>query len=538
MRVHTMSEKELHRAQVLDRWIDQAITARQARQDLGLCRSQSYQLRAAYAADGFDALVSKRRGKPSNRAYPASYRDYVVGLVRDTYPDFGPTFASETLARRHDINVLPETLRQWMILAGLWTSRSERRRSRVHQPRHRRECYGELIQIDGSDHEWFEARGPRCTLLVYIDDATGALMQLRFVESESAFDYLRATRSYLEQHGRPVAFYSDKHSVFYVAKKANIAQRGLTQFGRAMEELQIEVMCANTSQAKGRVERVNRTLQDRLVKALRLEGICDMEAANVFTQGFIEGFNAQFARPARNPKDLHRPVPEAAVLDRVLSWQVERRVTSNLTLQYNRLMFLLDPETCVDAAGERVMVHEAPDGEITVRWQGRILPHRIFDKDQVVTQAAVVENKRLDAVLTHVRDKQRETAQAVLTRKSGPMRRANPVLSQRRKQHEDLMDEDPCLPQDGMDRSKCFIATRTVSKVLTFQHRYVRYHLVDQSDPEAVIGRDVTLCEGPDGDVEVFLDGKPIAYRKMVLKEVAYTGDGRQDVRSRRRSCS
>lgn len=531
MRVHAMSEKELHRAQVLDRWIDRRITARQARQDLGVCRSQSYNLRAAYARHGFEALVSKRRGKRSNRAYPASYRDYVVGLVRDNYPDFGPTFAAETLAKRHDVKVHPETLRQWMILDGLWMSRSERRRKQVHQPRHRRECYGELVQIDGSDHEWFEDRGPQCTLLVYIDDATGALMELRFVESESAFDYFRATRSYVERHGRPVAFYSDKHSVFYVAKKAGIAQRGLTQFGRAMEDLQIEVMCANTSQAKGRVERVNRTLQDRLVKALRLEGISDMEAANAFAQDFIDDFNAQFARPARNPKDLHRPAPEVDILNRAFSWQVERRVTSNLTLQYNRLMFLLDPKSCSD-----VVVHETPDGDISIRWQGRVLPYSLFDKDQIVTQAAVVENKRLDAVLAHVRDKQRETSEKVLTRNSGTKCSINPLVARRRAEHQKLLEEEPSLPQDGKDRSGCFTCTRTVSKVLTFQHRYVRYFLIDQPDPDAVIGRDVTLCESPDGTVEVFLDRKPMSYRKTVLKEVPHTGDGRQDVRSRRRA--
>lgn len=247
-------------------------------------------------------------------------------------------------------------------------------------------------------------------------------------------------------------------------------------------------------------------------------------------------FNAQFARPARNPKDLHRPAPEVDILNRAFSWQVERRVTSNLTLQYNRLMFLLDPKSCSDVAGERVMVHETPDGEITIRWQGRVLPYSLFDKDQVVTQPAVVKNKRLDAVLARVRDKQRETSAQVLTRKSDPMRRANPVLSQRREEHQKLLDGEPSLPQDGKDRSSCFTCTRTVSKVLTFQHRYVRYFLIDQPDPDAVIGRDVTLCESPDGTVEVFLDRKSMPCRKTVLKEVPYTGDGRQDVRARRRT--
>jgi hypothetical protein len=169
-----------------------------------------------------------------------------------------------------------ETLRKWMADAGLWLSRKQRRR--FHQPRLRRECLGELVQIDGSEHRWFEDRADPCTLLVFIDDATGRLMQLRFVASESAFAYFEALQGYLETHGRPVAFYSDKHSVFRVAKKDAKGGQGMTQFGRALAELTIEILCANSSQAKGRVERVNRTLQDRLVKERRMAGIRGIEA--------------------------------------------------------------------------------------------------------------------------------------------------------------------------------------------------------------------------------------------------------------------
>ena len=200
-------------------------------------------------------------------------------LVRSRYADFGPTLATEMLLERHSIRVGRETLRRWMVAEGLWLSRKQRRT--FHQPRLRRECVGELIQIDGSEHRWFEDRGAPCTLLVFIDDATSRLMQLRFVPSESTNSYFEVLQGYLEAHGCPVAFYSDKHSVFRVQRRDAKGGQGMTQFGRALAELNIEILCANSSQAKGRVERANRTLQDRLVKELRLAGICDMDRATL-----------------------------------------------------------------------------------------------------------------------------------------------------------------------------------------------------------------------------------------------------------------
>ena len=187
----------------------------------------------------------------------------------------------------------------------MWLSRKQRRT--FHQPRLRRECFGELIQIDGSEHRWFEDRGDPCTLLVFIDDATSTLMEMRFVTSESTFSYFEALESYLVQHGRPVAFYSDKHSVFRVSKPSN-HMSGMTQFGRTLAELQIEILYANSSQAKGHVERANRTLQDRLVKELRLAGISDIAAANASLPGFVDRYNAKFAKPAAKPDNLHRPL--------------------------------------------------------------------------------------------------------------------------------------------------------------------------------------------------------------------------------------
>lgn len=230
--------------------------------------------------NGAASIRHKARGRASNNRIDPATQEYAIALVKERYVDFGPTFAAEKLAEDHDVKVSRETLRKWMQDAGIWLSRKQRRT--FHQRRLRRECLGELIQIDGSDHRWFEDRGGRCTLLVFIDDATSTLMQLRFVKSESTFTYFEALELYLAAHGRPVAFYSDKHAVFRVSNQSAKSGHGITQFGRALNELNVEILCANSSQAKGRVERANRTLQDRLVKELRLAGISDMEAAMRF----------------------------------------------------------------------------------------------------------------------------------------------------------------------------------------------------------------------------------------------------------------
>src|SRR5487761_2739196 len=190
-------------------------------------------------------VQGRKRGCPSSRRLPEVLHAEAVGLVREKYGDFGPTLACEKLAETHGIDVSVETLRQWMIGDGVWLPRN-RRLPRAHQPRSRRPCLGELVQIDGCNHEWFEDRGPRCVLLVYVDDATSRLMKLLFVRSESAFDYFAATRSYLEEHGRPLAFYSDKHSVFRVTAKEPHGGDGGTQFSRAMSELNVDILCANS----------------------------------------------------------------------------------------------------------------------------------------------------------------------------------------------------------------------------------------------------------------------------------------------------
>jgi hypothetical protein len=219
--VRLMSDGELTRFEVLRDLGQRRLTVTAAARLLRLERRQVFRLLKVYRSDGAAGLVSKRRGQPSNRRKPGALRDNALALIRERYWDFGPTLAAEKLSELHGIVLGRETVRQWMITDGLWLDRRQRLK-RVHQPRARRECVGELVQIDGCEHWWFEDRGPQCTLLVFVDDATGRLMHLQFVESESTFAYFQATRAYLEGWGKPVAFYSDKHGVFRVNHQGSL----------------------------------------------------------------------------------------------------------------------------------------------------------------------------------------------------------------------------------------------------------------------------------------------------------------------------
>ncbi|RWK25040.1 MAG: ISNCY family transposase [Mesorhizobium sp.] len=407
-----MSERELQRIEVLSRVADRRMTTVAAAHVLGLTRRQVQRLLKTLQVDGASGLRHKARGRRSNHQIIDGIRDFTLSLVREHYLDFGPTLAAEKLAEDHGVAVSRETLRKWMAEAGIWLPRKHRRT--FHQPRLRREAYGELVQIDGSEHRWFEERGAPCTLLVFIDDATGKLQQLRFVKSESTFSYFEALELYLKAHGCPVAFYSDKHTVFRVAKAEARAGRGMTQFGRALSELNIEILCANSSQAKGRVERVNRTLQDRLVKELRLAGISDVEEANVFLPAFTADFNEKFAKVPARPDNLHRALnmPPDRLRD-VLCKREQRYVGQQLSFSYERRQILLEKnDISCGLVGKYVDVYEFADGRLDVRWKACSLPYTVFDKEQRVTHTAITENKRLGEVLSWIKAQQDEARPA------------------------------------------------------------------------------------------------------------------------------
>ncbi len=400
-----MSERELNRVEVLAQVDDGRLTVDNAANMLELTRRQIFRLLKRYRQDGASAISHKARGKPPNNRIHHAKRDYALALVKENYADFGPTLAAEMLAEHHSVKVSRETLRKWMQEDGIWLSRKQRRT--FHQPRLRRECFGELIQIDGSDHRWFEDRADPCTLLVFIDDATSTLMELRFVESESTFTYFDALESYLLKHGRPVAFYSDKHSVFRVAKPSK-HMTGMTQFGRALAELNIEIICANSSQAKGRVERANRTLQDRLVKELRIAGVSNMDDGNAFLAEFVERYNAKFAKAPARPDNLHRALNvEPDRLAEIFCLRDKRYVTKDLTIKYDRKRIKLEVnDLSRGLVGKYVDVYELADGRIQVRAKGVALPHSILNPERRITHAAITENKRLGAVLAYIKEEQ------------------------------------------------------------------------------------------------------------------------------------
>jgi transposase len=405
--VLSMSDGELRRLEVL-RDVDRGgLPVGAAAQLLGRSERQVWRLLKAFRAEGASGLISKKRGRPSNRKTATAIRSAVLWIVRQNYADFGPTLAAEKLAGEHGFAFSSETLRKWMITEGLWLDRKQRRR-RVHQPRHRRECVGELVQVDGCEHWWFEDRGPQCTLLVFVDDATSRLMHLQFVESESTFAYFHAARAYIEAWGKPVAFYSDKHGVFRVNHPGALGGDGMTQFGRALHALNIDIICANSSPAKGRVERAHKTLQDRLVKELRLAGAATLAEGNALLPGFIADYNVRFAKPPANSKDLHRPLRAGDDLEDAFAWKEERTLSQALTLQYDKVLFILEPsEQAKTAIGKRVTVVDYPDGRLSIRYRGVELAYRIFDKIRQVDQGAIADNKRLGPLLAMIRDQQR-----------------------------------------------------------------------------------------------------------------------------------
>jgi hypothetical protein len=399
----TMSMREVDRLKVIQAVVERQLKPGRAAERLCVSVRQIERLVWRYRADGARGLVSGKRGRTSNHRLPDGVAQRALALIR------------EKLRECHGIELAVETIRSLMTAAGLWVPRKQRL-PRIHQPRNRRACLGELIQIDGSDHRWFEDRAPACTLLVFIDDATGRLMTLHFTATESTFSYFEALSKYLRAHGKPMAFYSDKASVFYVKNRSQTAGKGMTQFGRALYELNIDSFCANTSQAKGRVERANLTLQDRLVKELRLSGIDTMEAGNAFLPDFVEDYNARFAIIPARPDDLHRPLNLAPDrLTEILCKREQRYVGSQLTFSFERKRIMLEEtEITRGLVGRYVETYAYADGRLDVRWKGYSLPYQVFDKDQRVTHAAITENKRLGDVLAYIKERQEQQDKPVV----------------------------------------------------------------------------------------------------------------------------
>lgn len=400
-----MSKRELTRAEIMQRLLDKRLKQAEAASLLAISVRHLKRLLRAYRQDGAAALISKRRGKPGNHRLPQTVIDQALELIRAQYADFGPTLAHEKLTDAHHLRLSVESVRQLMISAGLWQPRRGKA-PRIHQSRERRSCLGELCQIDGSPHDWFEGRAPGCTLLVFIDDATSRLMHLRFVESETTFTYFAATAQYLRRHGKPQAFYSDKYSVFRPTKAEAISGQGLTQFGRAMQELGIKIICANTPQAKGRVERVNQTLQDRLVKEMRLRGLSSMEQANAYLPEFIEAFNQKFAVEAKSQGDLHRPLLESEKLEQILRVRESRVLSKNLQLSYKGVIYqIVSKRPRYALRYQRVWVYERGAGEVEIEYKGKALSYRIHRRQPKQSRIADAKQVRMEKRLKPIKRK-------------------------------------------------------------------------------------------------------------------------------------
>jgi len=406
-----MSGKERERSAIIRRVAGRELKQARAAELLGIGVRQVKRLARAYRQQGDRGLVSGRRGKPSNNQLEPGTQTRIEAALRERYADFGPTLAAEKLLEVEGLAVSVETLRRLQIRLDLWRPR-RRRQSRVFQVRERRARFGELIQIDGSPHAWLEDRGPRCTLIVFIDDATGRLTALRFAPAETTRAYLETLRDHVQAHGCPLAFYSDRHGIFRVNAKQALTGDGLTAFNRVTERLRIEQICATTPQAKGRVERANQTLQDRLIKDLRLAGISDMAAAQAFLPGFIVRHNQRFAVAPRDVEDAHRPWQGGADgLEEALAHREDRVLSKALTFSSGGAIHCIKTTGAgIALRGAHVTTRHFLDGTMDVVYKDRKLPYTIVKK--LAGSTPLEDDKTLDHRLDQIsaRDRQARTA--------------------------------------------------------------------------------------------------------------------------------
>jgi transposase len=367
-----MSQKERDVLKILQGVLDGKRTQAEAARLLDLTPRHVRRLQRRLEADGDPALVHGLRGRPSNRRTDPAHRQKVLEAYRQRYADFGPTFASEKLAGE-GLAVGPQTLRRWLLEEGLWQRRRRRDPHRSRRPR--RACFGELVQVDASIHDWLEGRGEELVLITLIDDATSYLLA-RFYAAATVEAHLDLVGRWLRRHGRPLAFYSDRHSIFEPQDKGKALPGAETQFGRALRELGIELIRAHSPQAKGRVERSFGTAQDRWVKELRLAGATTGAEANAVLERLLPAHNRRFAKAARQEGDAHRPLGAGQDLAAILSLQEERVVANDYTIRFHNRFYQLLPPVYPGERGGKVVVERRLDGSLAVRFGGHYLKYR------------------------------------------------------------------------------------------------------------------------------------------------------------------
>lgn len=370
-----MSKKELDRLIVLQKVLSKELKQIDAAGILSISDRQVRNLMTSLKTNGSKGIISKHRGKKGNNRKSNEFKESVLALVSERYEGFGPTLAKEKLEEWHDLKLSKETLRLWMIEHNLWVPRKKRKK--LHLPRQRRECFGELIQADGSHHRWFGKELPAVNATVFIDDATSMLTSLVFSEEETTDSYFIALEQHMTRYGRPRALYTDHYSIFQTSKG-----NGITQMQRALIELDIELILANSPQAKGKVERANRTLQDRLLKELWLRGVRTVEQANAYAPEFIEQYNKKFSKKPMKDFDAHRLL-EGYDLDRVLSRCEVRTLLSDVTFQFNNKIFKVQGISDVRRAkGRKVEVRVRNDGQMRVFMKEKELQVALLEEVQ------------------------------------------------------------------------------------------------------------------------------------------------------------
>lgn len=399
-----MSVKEADRLAVVRQVLDGQLKQAPAAQKLGISVRQVKRLCKLVRELGPEGLISKRRGQRSNRKIDDGVRQTVLELVRQRYSDFGPELAREHLAEHHGFTHSTETLRGWMIQAALWAPR-RRRAQRVHSPRLRRARLGELVQIDASHHDWFEGRAPKCCLIAFIDDATARVLGARFEACETTEGYLGVLQRYVAEHGAPLALYSDRHSIF---TKHDREDPKPTQFERALLQLGIESICAHSPQAKGRVERLFQTLQDRLCKAMRLANISSMQQANAWLASYLAGHNARFAKAPRESADMHRRWSQSAhELACICALHHQRQLSAQGTCRFEGAILQIEAKQAhAPKASATVDIVQFANGALQLSWRGQVLKHRAYGLHGHLGYSKAADDKTLTVLVDALRHKE------------------------------------------------------------------------------------------------------------------------------------
>lgn len=377
-----MTQKEINRHSIIKRLIEKEINGTYAAELLKLSVRQVKRLKAKVKQFGPKGLIHASRGNPSNRKMSKEEREKIIILLHKHYSDFKPTFAAEKLEERHEIRKDPKTIRSIMIKEELWKPRRKKQPD-YHAWRQRKACYGEMEQFDGSYHDWFEDRGPYCCLLAAIDDATGIPTKAKFGSDEGVFSVFGFWKEYVKQHGKPKSIYLDKFSTYKMTQKTAVENHDtLTQFQRAMRQLGINPISANSPQAKGRIERLFKTFQDRLIKEMRLVGISTMEEANRFLEEeFLPKYKDKYSVEPRSKTNLHDPLGQKEVnnLDSIFSRHSTRVVRNDFTISFNKQWHqLTKDQPATIRKKDKIMVEEWLDGSIKLKIRNKHINAKII----------------------------------------------------------------------------------------------------------------------------------------------------------------